>query len=84
MNSAEKTILWKKGEKVKTQCEIYSKLIQGYTVIFYQEGNEGTDNFKIEVAINAVSLKYYHDNYSKIREDVLNNSRGRQTCKFNL
>lgn len=84
MGATEKIVLWKKGEKAKTQCEIYSKLIQGYTVVFYQEGNEGTDSFKIEMAIDAVSLKKYYDNYLEIREGILSNSKGRQICKFNL
>ena len=80
----EKKVLWKKGEKARNQVDIYSKLVEGYVVAFYQEGNEGSESFKIEMATDALSCKYFWENYDKIMKQVEEEARGRQVCHFNL
>ncbi len=76
--------LWEKGEVVRAQVEVYSRLAKGYMVLFFQEGMEGTDSFRIEMATDAMELTYFHKYSEEIRKNVEEEARGRQVHCFNL
>jgi len=75
---------WKKGEEVKSQSIVYTRLPTGHIVKFYQEGMEGTDGFKIEIAMDAIPQDEYFLRSDEILQEVDANAKGRKICTFNL
>ena len=77
-------ILWKKGERAKSQSEVYGKLSPGYVIFFFQEGDEWSKDFVIEMATDALKNEEFSRDYQKIVSRVEEESRGRKICRFNL
>jgi len=85
MNLAKKEgiVPWEKGEMAISQSEVYSRLPNDSTVLFYQSGDIEKGEFIIEIACNVMATNYFNENCDKITDEIKNNARGRKIIKFN-
>lgn len=84
VRKSQNDFLWQKGERAYSQSEIYSRLLPGYVVVFYQSGCHETGDLAIEVALDTMPANYFWQNHQKIMEEVKKNAGIRKVVRLNL